>query len=149
MTLNELSNIGSLMAYFRYQKTGFRSSHCLRHATLWKKRLCHRCFPVNFAKFLRTPFFTEHLRWLLLKKVICWYRKLIIHIIISFICNFWQAINKSNIDIEKLLILFWLQLKNQFKTIFEVCVQFPFNTIWGKQVFYNQSHILLLLFATN
>ena len=26
----------------------------------------HRCFPVNFAKFLRTPFFTKHLRWLLL-----------------------------------------------------------------------------------
>ena len=24
------------------------------------------CFPVNFAKFRRTPFFTEHLRWLLL-----------------------------------------------------------------------------------
>ena len=23
-------------------------------------------FPVNFAKFLRTPFLTEHLRWLLL-----------------------------------------------------------------------------------
>ena len=21
-----------------------------------KKRLCHRCFSVNFAKFLRTPF---------------------------------------------------------------------------------------------
>ena len=31
------------------------------------KRLCHRCFPVNFAKFLRTPFFTEHFWWLLLK----------------------------------------------------------------------------------
>ena len=29
-----------------------------------KKSLWHRCFPVNFAKFLRTPFFTEHLRWL-------------------------------------------------------------------------------------
>ena len=25
-------------------------------ATLRKKRLWHRCFPVNFAKFLRTPF---------------------------------------------------------------------------------------------
>ena len=25
-------------------------------ATLLKKTLCHRCFPVNFAKFLRTPF---------------------------------------------------------------------------------------------
>ena len=31
-----------------------------------KKRLWHRCFPVNFMKFLRTPFFTEHLWWLLL-----------------------------------------------------------------------------------
>ena len=31
-----------------------------------KKRLWHRCFPVNFATFLRTPFFTEHLQWLLL-----------------------------------------------------------------------------------
>ena len=25
-------------------------------ATLLKKRLWHRCFPVNFTKFLRTPF---------------------------------------------------------------------------------------------
>ena len=29
--------------------------------TLLKKRLWHRCFPVNFAKFLRPPFLTEHL----------------------------------------------------------------------------------------
>ena len=29
--------------------------------------LWHRCFPVNFAKFLRTPFITEHLQWLLLR----------------------------------------------------------------------------------
>ena len=34
--------------------------------TLLKKRLWHRCFPVNFTKFLRTTFFTEHLWWLLL-----------------------------------------------------------------------------------
>ena len=45
-----------------------RSSFCsLRPATLFKKRLWHRCCPVNFAKFLRTSFLTEHLRWLLLK----------------------------------------------------------------------------------
>ena len=37
-----------------------------RGSTLLKKRLWHRCFSVNFAKFRRTPFFTEHLRWLLL-----------------------------------------------------------------------------------
>ena len=35
-------------------------------ATLFKKRLWRRCFPVDFVKFLRTPFFTEHLRWLFL-----------------------------------------------------------------------------------
>ena len=39
-------------------------------ATLLKKRLWHRCFPVNFAKFIRAPFLTEHLWWLLLI-VIC------------------------------------------------------------------------------
>ena len=35
-------------------------------SSLLKKRLWHRCFPVNLAKFLRTPLLTEHLRWLLL-----------------------------------------------------------------------------------
>ena len=38
----------------------------LRPATLIKKRLWHRCFPMSFAKFLRTSFFTEHFWWLLL-----------------------------------------------------------------------------------
>ena len=31
-----------------------------------KEILWHRCFPVNFAKFIRTPFFIENLWWLLL-----------------------------------------------------------------------------------
>ena len=31
-----------------------------------KKRLQHRCLPVNIAKFLRTFFFPKHLWWLLL-----------------------------------------------------------------------------------
>ena len=35
-------------------------------ASLLKKSLWHRSFPVYFAEFPRTPFFTEHLRWLLL-----------------------------------------------------------------------------------
>ena len=38
----------------------------LRTVALLKKRLRHRCFSVNFAKFVRTLFFIEHLRWLLL-----------------------------------------------------------------------------------
>ena len=32
-----------------------------------KKRLSCRCFPVNFVKFLRTPFLIEHLCWMLLQ----------------------------------------------------------------------------------
>ena len=38
----------------------------LRPATLLKKRLWYRCFPVNFVKFIRITFVTENLRWLLL-----------------------------------------------------------------------------------
>ena len=38
----------------------------LRAANLLKKSFWHRCFSLDFAKFLRTPFFTEHLRRLLL-----------------------------------------------------------------------------------
>ena len=35
-----------------------------------KKKLQHRCFPLNFVKFIRTPFFTEHLQ--MTASEICW-----------------------------------------------------------------------------
>ena len=38
----------------------------LKSCNFIKKRLQHRCFPVNIAKFLRTVFFIEHHWWLLL-----------------------------------------------------------------------------------
>ena len=44
--------------------TTFRSIHqrcSARPATLLKKRLWHRCFPVNFVEFLKTPFLIEYL----------------------------------------------------------------------------------------
>ena len=37
---------------------------------IFKKRLWHRCFPVNFVKFLRAPLFIEHHWWLLLENVL-------------------------------------------------------------------------------
>ena len=40
----------------------------LRSATLLKKRLWHRCFPVNFEKFLRTPFLQNTSRRLRLEE---------------------------------------------------------------------------------
>ena len=45
-----------------------QESTCARVSFLIKLQAwgMHRCFPVNFAKFSRTPFSIEHLRWLLL-----------------------------------------------------------------------------------
>ena len=61
----------------------FNKSADLRSATLLKKRLWHRCFPVNFAKFIRTPFFKKHLWWLLLQAFISKWSRLIIQVILS------------------------------------------------------------------
>ena len=61
-----LSNFAKFTGKHLCQSLFFNKVAGLRPATLLKKRLWHRCFPVNFAKFLRTPFFTEHLWWLLL-----------------------------------------------------------------------------------
>ena len=41
-----------------------QENNCAR-VSLLKKRLWHRCFPVNFAKFLRTPFLQNTSRRLL------------------------------------------------------------------------------------
>ena len=54
-----------------------------RPAILLKRRLWHRYFPANFAKFLRTPFLTEHLQWLLLWLVDDIKRRLILELFIN------------------------------------------------------------------
>ena len=61
-----LRNFSKFTGKHLCQSLLFNNVAGLRPATLFKKRLWHRCFPVNFAKFLRTPFFIEHLWWLLL-----------------------------------------------------------------------------------
>ena len=48
------------------QSLFFNNVAGLRSPTLLKKRLSHRSFPVNFVKFLRTPFLTEQPWWQLL-----------------------------------------------------------------------------------
>ena len=85
--LNNFPNSNLMMSIIFTHRTGntsytvkilnfIRSSRpeMFRLATSLKKRLWHRCFPVNFAKFLKTPFLTEPLRWLLLfcgDRVLC------------------------------------------------------------------------------
>ena len=61
-----LSNFAKFTGKHLCQSLFFNKVAGLRPATLLTKRLWHRCFPVNFAKFLRTLCFTEHLRWLVL-----------------------------------------------------------------------------------
>ena len=48
-----------------YQRLVFNKVASLRPATLLIKRIWHRCFPVNFVKFLRTPFLQNTSGWLL------------------------------------------------------------------------------------
>ena len=69
-----LTSFTKLTGKHRCQSLFFCKSHLfLRPATLLKQRLWRKCFPVNFAKFLRTPFLTEHLRWLLLnEEILTW-----------------------------------------------------------------------------
>ena len=43
------------------QKLFFYKVASLGPATMLKKRLWHRCFTGNFAKFLKNTFFTKHL----------------------------------------------------------------------------------------
>ena len=69
----------------------FNEDAGLRPATLFKKRLWHRCFPVDFVKFLRTPFFIEHLWWLLL--IMRFKLKLISHTFLIF--NMDEATHKN------------------------------------------------------
>ena len=60
-----LENFAKFYGKHLCQSLFFNKVAALRPATLLKKRFWDRCFPVNFTKFLRTPFFTEQLRWLL------------------------------------------------------------------------------------
>ena len=56
-----LRNFAKFTGKHLCQSLFFNKFAGLRSTTLLKKRLSHRCFPVNFAKFLRTPFLTKHL----------------------------------------------------------------------------------------
>ena len=61
-----LKNFAKFTGKHLCQSLSFNKVVGLMPATLLKKSLWHRCFPVNFAKVLRAPFLKEHLRWLLL-----------------------------------------------------------------------------------
>ena len=63
-----LGNFAKFTGKHLCQSIFFNKAAGLRPAILLKKRPWHRCSPVNFAKFLRTPFLIEHLWWLFLHR---------------------------------------------------------------------------------
>ena len=98
-------------------------------ATLFKNRLWLRCFPVNFVKFLRPPFLTQHLRWLILTN-----QNLLQcletysepkHLKLNFFCK--------NIYSYKLLIIFAkssildIKLSSEYSSGFRSCNYFLFH----------------------
>ena len=67
MMKDVLRNFTEFTGQHLRQSLFFNKVTGLRPATLLTKRFWYRCFPVNFAKLLRTPFLTEHLWWLILE----------------------------------------------------------------------------------
>ena len=65
---DNLKNFAKFTGKHLCQSLFFNKVAGLRSATFFKKRFWHRCFSMNFAKFLKALFFIEHLRWLLLIK---------------------------------------------------------------------------------
>ena len=80
-TTSKKNNTTSIVAVTRRCSEKFRKIHRktpvsesffnkvqgLTPSNFIKKRPQHRYFPVNFVKFLRTPFFAEQPRWLFYK----------------------------------------------------------------------------------
>ena len=65
-----LKNFATFTGKHLFQSLFLNKVPGLRPATLLKKRLWYRCFPVNFATFLRIPLYTSLLDDLLLSSVI-------------------------------------------------------------------------------
>ena len=97
-------------------------------ASLLQKRLWHRCFPVNFAKFLRTPFLKNTSGgcfWLYMdtKKFCIWYFDLVLLEIIQnfqeLFCS-WSTFHENrSLWIRALFnYLCWVFLLMFFKIIF-------------------------------
>ena len=90
----------------------------LKACNFIKKRHQHRCFSVKFAKFLRPPFFIEHLRWLLLQLrylLLYFFKKIIIQLNSYFATLLWCTNNfcfsthclmyeKSNLFVYKFVV---------------------------------------------
>ena len=87
---------------------------------LHKKGLQQRCFPVKFAKFLTTPFLSEHLRWLLLHLrwlLLYFFKKVLLN---SYFATFLTRTNNFSFSTQRLMY----KRLNSFVYKFNVNCQF-------------------------
>ena len=113
---NVLKNFAKFTGKHLCQSLFFNKVAGRRPATLLKKRLWRKCFPGNFAKFLRKPFLSEHLRRLLLKMLVKQLKirsMLTIKALAEMLLRPWQTFNPLSSNLTK--------LSSTLKTIFGCC----------------------------
>ena len=76
----------------------------------------HKCFSVDFAKFLRTQFFTEHIRWLLLNLI-----KTVIYYTTSAHCSNWN------------FYFHFIQQTFHYRFLNPVFVQLKYLIVWARR----------------
>ena len=79
----------------------------LTPATLFKKRHWHRCFPVNFSKFLRTPFLQKTSGELLLNIFSDGNKAIAFDYLITN-CNYQYHLSNGCLIISKIRLLYFL-----------------------------------------
>ena len=112
----------------------FHKIHRKTPATLFKKRLWHRCFPVNFVKFLRAPFYTEHLWTTASRTVNKW-------LLTILICRF-SPIHVINNHWKNNKNLCWVFLFSH--TPFKLTESKDCEWIESKMCIMQENHLLLL-----
>ena len=76
-----------------------------------RQSLWHRCFPVNFVKFLRTQLFIEHLWWLLLLIPLLFMQGLL-NVKANVIWSLGHADKSRPLHTQKtVMLLFWFRVK--------------------------------------
>ena len=94
-----------------------------------KKRLQHRCFPVNISKNFKNSFFIIHLWWLLLVKR---YREIIFPLVEVVLRKLFTLL-KEKIEREELKIEFLTLLSSKLVDILFISVQQIFFLLQFKQ----------------
>ena len=126
----------------------------MRPAILLKKKLCHRCFPVSFVKFLRTPILQNTSRRLQLSKTHS-HDKMSVRVLKMFKNCISRPLVLILSDCLKNNVFLIIQMKGSIVPIhknltnqtLETSAQFPVFHIWGNLRQFSIYKCLIFLFT--